>query len=199
MEAIKVRLRRRAVADYSWLPELVEVGGFHYEAGQRFFEPWSACLKSLLGDAIQPLLQETWGYIPRAAAEKFAGLVNGVLSERDRLRIEQAYTRLKFPTAPVPPIAPSEAASQFPDEAIHEHVCSQCGAPFQHEAWECVQPYDRLCNLCAEQEMGPMPVFAQRWNRREDIAPEELIARMHAASAGGASATPSSPPAPSRA
>src|ERR1700693_4412735 len=79
LEAIRVRLQRRAVADYSWLPDLVEVGGFLYESGDRLFEPWSAALVALLGDSVRPLLQETWGYIARASAEKFAALINGVL------------------------------------------------------------------------------------------------------------------------
>lgn len=167
LEAVKRRLRRRAVADYSWLPDLVEIGGFHYESGERLFEPWSASLKSVLGDAIQPLLQEAWGLIPRAAAEKFAALINGVLSERDRIRIEQTYTRLKFPVGSVNPDVlltsgvtgeRSEAAS-----SVHEHTCSKCGMPFRHDAGECEPPNDTFCNLCAEEVMGPMPIWIQRW------------------------------------
>ncbi len=181
LEAIRVRLRRRAVADYSWLPDLVEVGGFHYESGERLFEPWTASLKALLGDAIQPLLQETWGYIARAATEKFAALTNGVLSERDRIRIEQAYTRLKFPVASVNPDGISAGtAGESSDASVHQHTCSKCGMPFRHDAWECEPPNDTFCNLCAEEVMGPMPIFAQRWSAREDIQPDELAARARA-------------------
>jgi ATP-dependent 26S proteasome regulatory subunit len=184
LEAIRVRLRRRAVADYSWLPDLVEVGGFHYEAGERLFEPWTASLKALLGDAIQPLLQETWGFIARAAAEKFATLLNGVLSERDRIHIEQAYTRLKFPVASANPEGiPAGAAGESSDASVHQHTCAQCGMPFQHDAWECEPPCDSLCNLCAEEAMGPMPIFAQRWSTHQDIQPEELAARACTAAA----------------
>jgi ATPase family protein associated with various cellular activities (AAA) len=174
LEAIRVRLRRRAVADYSCLPDLVEIGGFQYESGERLFEPWSASLIALLGDAIQPLLQETWGYIPRAAAEKFAALVNGVLSERDRVRIEQAYTRLKFPVASAKPdlSTATGADAENSDASVHQHTCSKCGMPFRHDAWECEPPSDSLCNLCAEDEMGPMPIWTQRWasERGEDGA-----------------------------
>ena len=174
LEAIRVRLRRRAVADYSWLPDLVEVGGFHYESGERLFEPWSASLITLLGDAVRPLLEETWGFIARAAAEKFATLVNGVLSERDRIRIEQAYTRLKFPVASANPALSTSAgaASENPDASVHQHTCSKCGMPFRHDAWECEPPSDSLCNLCAEEAMGPMPIWIQRWTaeRGEDRA-----------------------------
>ncbi|MGZ4821147.1 MAG: AAA family ATPase [Terriglobales bacterium] len=173
LEAVRVRLRRRAVADYSWLPDLVEIGGFHYESGERLFESWATFLKSLLGDAIGPLLQETWGFIPRAAAEKFAVLINGVLSERDRMRIEQAYTRLKFPVANVN----CDALLSDVTGDVHEHTCSRCGMPFRHDAWECEPPNDTFCNLCAEDVMGPMPILAQRWSAREDVGPDELIAR----------------------
>jgi AAA+ superfamily predicted ATPase len=165
LEGIRVRLRRRAVADYSWLPDLVEVGGFHYESRERFFEPWSASLIALLGDTVRPLLKEAWGFIPRAAAEKFAALVNGVLSERDRVRIEQAFTRLKFPVANAnpDPATTAGAAAEDPDAPVHQHTCSKCGMPFSHDAWECEPPSDSLCNLCAEEAMGPMPVWIRRW------------------------------------
>jgi ATP-dependent 26S proteasome regulatory subunit len=186
LDAIRVRLRRRAVADYSWLPDLVEVGGFHYESGDRLFEPWSASLRALLGDAVQPLLQETWGYIARASAEKFAVLVNGVLSERDRIRIEQAYSRLKFPAANAnPETAASGASGESSDDAsANQRTCSRCGMPFCHDAWECEPPGDSLCNLCSEDAMGPMPVFAQRWAASQrNIQSEDLAARARAAAA----------------
>ena len=177
LEAVKHRLHRRAVADYSWLPDLVEIGGFHYESGERLFEPWSASLKSLLGDAVHPLLQEAWGFIPRAAAEKFAALINGVLSERDRIRIEQAYTRLKFPVASVNPDV--LMTSGIPGElshdgaSVHEHTCSKCGMPFRHEEWECEPPNDAFCNLCAEEIMGPMPIWVQRWASAHGETPDD--------------------------
>ncbi len=176
LDAIKVHLRRHAVADYSWLPELVEVGGYHYEAGERLFEPWAAALKSVLGEPIQPLLQDAWSLIPRAAAEKFAALINGVLSERDRIRIEQAYTRLKFPIASINPdvlMTAGAASSEALGTSVHEHTCSKCGMPFRHEAAECEPPNDTFCNLCSEEVLGPMPVWVQRWTaERAEQEPE---------------------------
>ncbi len=173
-ETIAVRLRRHAAADYSWLPELVEVGGYHYEAGERLFEPWANALKSLLGEPIQPLLQEAWSLIPRATAERFADLINGVLSERDRIRIEQAYTRLKFPVASVNPDVLMTAPKHH--GTVHEHTCSKCGMPFQHEAAECEPPNDTFCNLCSEEVLGPMPIWTQRWSGGE----HEVVATMSA-------------------
>ncbi len=171
-EAIARRLRRRAVADYSWLPDLVEVGGFHYEAGERLFEPWASTLKAALGKSIEPLLQEAWSLIPRAAAEKFAALINGVLSERDRIRIEQAYARLKFPVASVNPdvLVTTTVGQTEGGAAIHEHVCSKCGMPFRHEEWECEPPNDTFCNLCSEQVLGPMPIYIHRWSAEDTSA-----------------------------
>ena len=174
LEGVRVRLQRRAVADYSCLPDLVEVGGFLYESGDRRFEPWSASLIALLGDSVRPLLKEAWGFIPRASAEKFAALVNGVLSERDRIRIEQAFTRLKFPVAKANPDLSTStgATADNPDASVHQHTCSKCGTTFSHDAWECEPPSDSLCNLCAEEAMGPMPIWIQRWasERGEDPA-----------------------------
>jgi AAA+ superfamily predicted ATPase len=187
LEAVRRRLRRHAVADYSWLPDLVEIGGFHYESGERLFEPWAASLKSVLGDAIRPLLQEAWELIPRAAAEKFAALINGVLSERDRIRIEQTYTRLKFPVASVNPdvLMTGGIPGELPHDgaSVHEHACSKCGMTFRHEEWECEPPNDTFCNLCAEQVMGPMPIFA---HGSAGIVP----------AGGPVSSPPSSEPAP---
>jgi hypothetical protein len=193
LEGVRVRLRRRAVADYSCLPDLVEVGGFHYESGDRLFEPWSASLKALLGDAVQPLLEEAWGLIPRAAAEKFAALVNGVLSERDRIRIEQAYTRLKFPVARA---NPDLSTSTDADASVHQHTCSKCGMPFRHDAWECEPPFDSLCNLCAEEAMGPRPVWIQRWaSARGEDGAEAPAADAHADAAVAKPEPETRPPA----
>ncbi len=158
VDVVCTRLRRSNVADYSWLPGLVEIGGFIYESGERFFEPWATSVKALLGEAVQPLLPEAWDLIPRAAAEKFAGLTNAVLSERDRIAIEQAYTRLKFPVASVNPDALIE--SERAETGVHQHTCSKCGMTFRHEDWECEPPNDTFCNLCAEAVMGPMPIWA---------------------------------------
>jgi AAA+ superfamily predicted ATPase len=115
--------------------------------------------------------------IPRAAAEKFAAHVNGILSERERIRIENAYRQLKFPIAGVNPEAlltqepASEPGSQ--DAAVHRHICAKCGMPFSHDAGECEPPGDTFCNLCAEQVMGPVPVYVQRWmsESREEPSP----------------------------
>jgi SpoVK/Ycf46/Vps4 family AAA+-type ATPase len=171
-QSLTRRLRHHAVADYSWFPDLVEIGGFHYESGERLFDGWAGSLKSLLGDSIQPLLREAWEAIPRAAAEKFAAHVNGVLSERERIRIEHAYRQLKFPVAGVnPEVLLTSNPSGEPgseDGAIHEHTCSKCGMTFRHEAWECEPPSDTFCNLCAEEVMGPMPVWIQRWTSAVD-------------------------------
>lgn len=202
LEAIRVRLQRRAVADYSWLPDLVEVGGFLYESGDRLFEPWSAALVALLGDSVRPLLQETWGYIARASAEKFAALINGVLSERDRMRLEQAYARLKFPVAKANPDLSTSAgeAADNPDASVHQHTCSKCGMPFSHDAWECEPPSDSLCNLCAEEAMGPMPIWIQRWasERGEDRAEAPAAKVQHIcptlADVGSAAVTPGPEP-----
>ncbi len=167
LEAVQLRLRRRNVADYSWLPGLVEIGGFHYESGERCFEPWAAALQALLGGAVSPLLREAWELIPRAAAEKFAALTNAVLSERERIAVEQAYTRLKFPVASVNPDVLATAAAGG-ETGVHEHTCSKCGVPFRHEEWECEPPNDTFCNLCAEEVMGPMPVWADTRTPVED-------------------------------
>jgi SpoVK/Ycf46/Vps4 family AAA+-type ATPase len=171
-QSLTRRLRQHAVADYSWFPDLVEVGGFHYESGERWFDGWAASLKALLGESIQPLLREAWEAIPRAAAEKFAAHVNGILSERERIRIEYAYRQLKFPVAGVNPEvlmtsnSPGEPGAE--NAAIHEHTCTKCGMSFRHEAWECEPPSDSLCNLCAEEAIGPMPVWIQRWTSAVD-------------------------------
>ena len=172
-ESVARRVRQHAVADYSWFPDLVEIGGFYYEAGERGFDGWATSLKSRLGDCIEPLLREAWDCIPRAAAEKFAALVNGVLSERERMRVEQAYRQLRFPIAGVSPevlmTQSSDGESLSQDGAsIHQHTCCNCGMPFRHEAWECEPPSDRFCNLCAEEAMGPVPVWIQRWNFAEE-------------------------------
>jgi ATPase family associated with various cellular activities (AAA) len=197
LEAIRVRLRRRAVADYSCLPDLVEIGGFHYESGERLFEPWTASLKALLGDAVQALLQEAWELIPRASAEKFAALINGVLSDRDRIRLEQAYTRLKFPVASThpEPATSTGAAGEDPDAAVHQHTCSKCGMPFRHDAWECEPPYDSLCNLCAEEAMGPMPVWIQRSTSARGVDRAEAPAADAGADAAVAMPEPGTRPA----
>ncbi len=174
------RLRRRALADYSCLPDLVEIGGYHYESGQKLFEQWSASLKALLGDTVQPLLNDAWELIPRASAEHFAQLMQGVLSDQQRMRIEQAYRRLTSPVVPAPQApdyaSPQQSAVREVGSDVHEHICSRCGLEFRHDPGQCEPPYDALCNLCAEQEMGPMPIYAQRWVDRPDITAEQLIA-----------------------
>ena len=177
LHEVQSRLRRHAVADFSWLPHLVEIGGYQYESGQRLFEQWSASLKTLLGDAIQPLLKDAWLLLPRASAEHFAQLMKGVLSDRERARLEQAYRRLTSPV--VPQTANASRGQTVVDDGsgVHQHICSRCGLEYRHEAGECEPPFDALCNLCAEQEMGPMPIYAQRWVDRPDITAEELIAR----------------------
>jgi hypothetical protein len=184
LQSLTRRLRHHALADYSCFPDLVEVGGFHYEAGERLFDGWAALLKSLLGDCIQPLLREAWEAIPRAAAEKFAAHINGILSERERIRLEYAYRQLKFPVAGINPdalLTSSPAGEAGSDTAIHEHTCGKCGMPFRHEAWECEPPSDTFCNLCAEEAMGPLPVYVQRWRsaleEQREAAP--TAARAH--------------------
>ncbi len=196
LEGIRVRLRRRPVADNSWLPDMVEVGGFHYETGERLYQPWAASLQALLGDAVQPLLQDAWGFIPRAAAEKFAALINGVLSERDRIGIEQAYSRLKFPVSSVNPgVIVTAATGESLEASVHEHTCSKCGMPFRHDAWECEPPNDTFCNLCAEEVMGPRPVYAQRWTSTGDEPAAEAPAAETCADTAAARTEPEPPPA----
>ncbi len=196
-QSLARRLHQHAVADYSLFPDLVEVGGFHYEAGERFFENWAASLKKALGDCIQPLLRETWETIPRAAAEKFAALVNSVLSERERMRVEQAYRQLKFPVANVnPEVLMTSTPGAEGGPAVHDHICAKCGLPYQHEEWECEPPSDAFCNLCAEQVMGPMPIWMQRWSSSEETAAEDQPKKQAPPDAGPAPALAEPQPQP---
>ncbi len=187
LHEVQTRLRRHALTGFSWLPDLVEIGGYHYEAGQKLFEQWSASLTNLLGDTVRPLLKDAWALIPRASAEHFAQLMKGVLSDRERVRLEQAYRRLTSPVIAVPqqPDCAFLQAAPVLDlgSGMHRHTCSRCGQEFRHDAAECEPPCDTLCNLCAEQDAGPMPIYAQRWVDHPDVTAEELISRAREAAA----------------
>ena len=100
-----------------------------------------------------------------------------MLSERDHIRIEQAYARLKFPVARVNPdvlmTGGSTGELSHDGASVHEHTCSKCGMTFRHEAWECEPPNHTFCNLCAEEVMGPMPIWVQRWASARDETPDD--------------------------
>ena len=180
LQSISRKLHEGTSADYCWLPELIEIGGFEYERGCRNPDEWSALMSTLLGGSVAGLLRETWEAIPRCAAERFGALMRDCVSEHERAQISQAYRRLHLSQPPVtqdvlvtsgfaPPCATDPPQRPLPARGkTHEHTCESCGFPFVHEAWQCEPPEDRYCPLCAEQVAGPMPVWIERWNNSQD-------------------------------
>jgi AAA+ superfamily predicted ATPase len=189
------------VPDYSWLPDLVEIGGFQFEAGCRDVASWSVAMASLFDQPVARLLPEVWQCIPRSAAEKFGALVNNSRSELERMRLGEAYRRLNFglskpePAAAlaaiagaaesfsdVPPggsEAPNGGGTSVPerqDSDVHNHTCANCGMVYSHEAWQCEPPDDQYCNLCGETVGGPLPVWIARLAEPDRAKGEEAEA-----------------------
>ena len=201
LDAVTRRLRDGTIPDYSWLPDLVEIGGFQFEAGCRDLAGWTAAMASLLDQSVVRLLPEVWHYIPRSAAEKFGALLNAAQSEQDRRRVGEAYKRLNFGLSKLEPMAalaaiagaaengfdepadgseaPNCGGTSVPegqDITVHNHTCANCGMVYSHEAWQCEPPDDQYCNLCGETVAGPLPVWIARLTEPDCAKGEEAEA-----------------------
>jgi AAA+ superfamily predicted ATPase len=184
--AIGKKLAEGTALDFTWLPQLVTIGGFQYERGRREFAEWSDSMRTLLGSAIQALLRETWEAIPRSVAERFGAAINGGMGDVELARLGQAYKQLQISfrqgrgdavielmsslakgnetmPSPQPPTEPENG------EGGHRHVCIRCGMPYGHEPWQCEPPDDQHCPMCAENVAGP--IWIERWTELRDVEP----------------------------
>jgi AAA+ superfamily predicted ATPase len=182
------RLEEGATIDFSWLPQLVAIGGFQYERGRREFAEWSDSMQTIVGGAVESLLRETWEAIPRSVAERFGAAINSGIATVELASLGRAYKQLQISFRQTRGDSIIEMMSGLAklDEAIHSseqppkpaygesenahrHLCTRCGMPYGHEPWQCEPLDDQYCPMCAENVAGPIPIWIERWTEPSDI------------------------------
>jgi hypothetical protein len=182
------RLEEGATVDFSWLPQLVSIGGFQYERGRREFAEWSNSMQAIVGGAVESLLRETWDAIPRSVAERFGAAINGGMANVELVSLGRAYKQLQVSfrqsrgdsviemMAGLTKLDEAIHSSEHPPERVdgesentHRHLCTNCGMPYGHEPWQCEPPDDQYCPMCAENVAGTIPIWIERWTEPGDI------------------------------